>query len=49
MILQYMHTSLFIDEVNTFCYPSATLSKDGSCETEIKIRLALTTSAIIRI
>ena len=30
-----------LEEVNKFCYVGATLSKDGSCETDIRIRLAL--------
>ena len=38
-----------LEEVNTFCYLSATFSKDGYCETEIKIRCAIATSAMIRL
>ena len=38
-----------LEEVNTFCYLGATLSKDGSCETLPKIRLALATSAMIHL
>ena len=45
-ITLYMHK---LEEVNTLCYPGATLSKVGSCETEIKIILSLATSAMIRI
>ena len=33
-----------LEEVNTLYYLGATLSKDGSCETDIRIRLALATS-----
>ena len=35
-----------LEEMNNFCYLGVTLSKNGSCETEIKIRLALATSAM---
>ena len=38
-----------LEEVNIFCYLVATLSNDGSCETEIKRILALATSAMIRL
>ena len=38
-----------LEEVNKICYLGATLSKDGSCETDIKIRLALATSSMIRL
>ena len=36
-----------LEEVNKLCYLGATLSKDCSSETEIRIRLALATPAII--
>ena len=36
-------------EVNKLCYLGAILSKDGPCENDIKIRLALATSAMIRL
>ena len=32
-----------LEEVNTFSYLGATISKDGSCEIEIKIRFVLVT------
>ena len=38
-----------MEEFNKLCYLGATLSKDGSCETDIRIRLALATSAMIRL
>ena len=38
-----------LEEVNKFCYLGATLSKDGSYETDIRIRLALATSAMLRL
>ena len=38
-----------LEEVKTFYYIGAILTKDGSCKTEIIIRLALATSAIIRL
>ena len=38
-----------LEEVDKFYYLGATLSMDGSCETEIRIRLALATSAMIRL
>ena len=38
-----------LEEVNKLCYLCVSLSKDGSCETEIKIRLSLATSAMIRL
>ena len=38
-----------LKEVNKFSYIGATLSKDRSCEIEIKIILALAISAMIRL
>ena len=38
-----------LEVVNAFCYLGETLSNDDSCETDIRIRLALATSAMIRI
>ena len=38
-----------LEEVNKLCYLGATLSKDGYCEIDIRIRLALSTSAMIRL
>ena len=38
-----------LEEVNKLCYLVATLSNDGSCETGIRIRIALATSAMIRL
>ena len=48
----HANTTLYgnkLEGVNKLCYLGATLSKYGSCKTEIKIRLALATSAMIRI
>ena len=36
-----------LEKVNTLYYLDATLSKDRSCKTEIKIRLSIATSAIL--
>ena len=38
-----------LKEVNKCCYLGSTLSKDGSCETDIKLRVAFATSAMIRL
>ena len=38
-----------LEEVNIFCYLGVTLSNDGSCETDIIIRLDLETSAKIQL
>ena len=38
-----------LEEVNKLCYLGTTLLKDGSCETDIRIRLDLATSAMIRL
>ena len=38
-----------LEEVNSFCYLGAIMSKDGTCETDIRIRIALATSAMIRL
>ena len=45
----YIHADITIygenlDEVDKFCYLGTTITRDGSCETDIKIRLALATS-----
>ena len=36
-------------EVDKFCYLGSTLTRDGSCEADIRIRLALATSAMVRL
>ena len=38
-----------LEEVNKFCYLGATMLKGGSCETDIRIQIALATSAMIRL
>ena len=38
-----------LEEVDEICYLGATITKDGTCETDIRIRLALATSAIVRL
>ena len=38
-----------LEEVDKFCYLSTTLTRDGSCEMDIKIRLSLATSAMVRL
>ena len=38
-----------LEEVNQFKYLGATITKDGSSDSEIKIRLAQATSAMIRL
>ena len=38
-----------LEKVNKLCYLGANLSKDGSCEIEIKIRLSLATLAMIHL
>ena len=38
-----------LEEVDKFCYLGSTLTRDGSCEAEISIRLALATSAMVRL
>ena len=38
-----------LEEVDKFCYLSSTLTRDGSCEADIRIILALATSAMVRL
>ena len=38
-----------LEKVDKFCYLGSTLSIDGSCEAEIRIGLALDTSAMVRL
>ena len=38
-----------LEEVNKFCYLGATLTRDRSCETDIRIRVSFATSAIVRL
>ena len=52
MINRNLHTNIQLygeklDEVDQFKYLSATITKDGSSDSEIKIRLAQATSAIV--
>ena len=36
-----------LEEVDKFCYPGSTLTIYGSCEADIRIRLALASSAMV--
>ena len=38
-----------LEEIDKFCYLGATITKDRTCENDIRIRLALSTSAIVRL